>query len=88
MNILWSVKAKKQLEFWEKTNHNIKTRIFKLLDNIQRTPFEGIGKPEALKHQLGGLYSRRITSEHRLIYSFNDQTDTLEIESCKGHYKL
>jgi len=57
-----------------------------LVNNIIQTPYDGLGKPEALKHKLAGLWSRRIDQEHRLVYSYDKQTNTLEIESCKGHY--
>jgi toxin YoeB len=57
-----------------------------LIDECRRNPFEGIGKPEALKHELQGLWSRRITDEDRLIYAASD--DAIVIFSCKGHYDL
>jgi toxin YoeB len=59
-------------------------RIVKLVEEVRRTPFEGSGKPEPLKHQLKGFWSRRITSEHRLVYKATDTT--IEIISCKYHY--
>jgi toxin YoeB len=55
-----------------------------LLLAIQENPFEGIGKPEQLKHSLSGSWSRRINQEHRLVYYV--KTDTIEIESIRGHY--
>jgi toxin YoeB len=54
------------------------------LKEIQRSPFEGIGKPEPLKHNLSGFWSRRIDEEHRLVYSVQD--DTLLIAQCRYHY--
>lgn len=87
MEIIWSNKAAKQLEFWKQNNLGIKKRIFALIDNIQQTPYSGKGKPEALKHNLAGLYSRRITEEHRLVYFVNIKNNTLEILICKGHYE-
>ncbi len=86
MEIIWSNQALAQIQFWEKTNPKIKKRIDSMLDNMQQTPYVGIGKPEALKHELTGLWSRRIDREHRLIYSYNQETNMLKIESCKGHY--
>lgn len=59
-------------------------RINKLVKEIQRSPFEGIGKPEALKHNLAGFWSRRITDEHRLVYTVED--DTVKIVMCRYHY--
>lgn len=86
MNINWSKNADKQLAIWKKENPRIEKRIQLLIDNIKQTPYEGIGKPEALKHELVGYWSRRIDEEHRLVYCYNEQADTLEIISCKGHY--
>ena len=55
-----------------------------LIEDIARTPFEGLGKPEALKHKYVGLWSRRIDSEHRLIYRYQD--DEIHILKCRFHY--
>ena len=60
-------------------------KILELLKSIKRTPFKGIGKPEPLKFDQSGFWSRRITHEHRLIYKVDDQNNIL-IASCKGHY--
>ena len=59
-------------------------KIVKLIKDIQRDPFSGLGKPEALKHDLSGLWSQRITKEHRLVYSVSDEE--IVIVSCKFHY--
>jgi toxin YoeB len=71
---------------WSIINKNIFKKIAELLKEVGRTPFEGKGKPEDLKHQLKGCWSRRINDEHRLIYFINEQED-VEIISCKGHYE-
>ncbi len=60
-------------------------KIFELLKDIARTPYKGIGKPEALKNQLSGLWSRRIDDKHRLVYCINADGD-IEVITCKGHY--
>ncbi|MFN0049703.1 MAG: Txe/YoeB family addiction module toxin [Cytophagales bacterium] len=60
------------------------SRILKLINEIKRTHFEGTGKPEPLKHQFKGKWSRRITDEHRLVYEVSDNLIT--IISCKYHY--
>jgi toxin YoeB len=70
---------------WQQTDKAILKRINKLIRDIQRSPFEGIGKPEPLKHDLSGLWSRRITDEHRLVYSVAG--DEATIVSCRHHYK-
>ena len=71
---------------WAIVNKNTFKRIAELLKDISRTPFEGKGKPESLKHNLKGCWSRRITEEHRLVYHINSDGN-IEIISCKGHYK-
>ncbi|PWK27977.1 toxin YoeB [Arcicella aurantiaca] len=59
-------------------------KIFDLIGDVQKHPFEGIGKPEALKHELTGYWSRRITDKHRLVYQVTD--DDIIIIRCKDHY--
>jgi len=86
LNIIWSSNSLLQIQFWEKDNPRIKKRIQALISSIEQTPYFGIGKPEALKHELVGSWSRRIDQEHRLVYSFDATTNTIEIKSCKGHY--
>ena len=71
---------------WAIVNRNVFKRIAELLKDIARTPFDGKGKPEALKHNLKGCWSRRITDEHRLVYKISSIGD-VEIVSCKGHYE-
>lgn len=70
---------------WESTDKKIFKRIKELIKDITRNSFEGIGKPEPLKHVLSGYWSRRINDEHRLVYKISD--NTLYILSCKEHYK-
>ncbi|MGC4130130.1 MAG: Txe/YoeB family addiction module toxin [Bergeyella sp.] len=70
---------------WSIVNKMNFKKIAELIKHIQRAPFEGIGKPEPLKHNLQRCWSRRITDEHRLVYRINDNND-IEIVSCKGHY--
>ncbi len=59
-------------------------KINKLINNISRTPFEGLGKPEALKHRLSGLWSRRINQEHRLVYAVSK--GEILVYACRFHY--
>lgn len=86
MKVVWSDEALTQLEFWKPTNKKMTIRIHLLIDSIMSTPCIGIGKPEPLKYELSGFWSRRIDQEHRLVYSFNKKTKIIIIESCKGHY--
>jgi toxin YoeB len=90
MQIEFSDKAKADLDFWRKSgNKPILNKIYSLIEDIQLNPFEGIGKPEQLKHQLSGRWSRRINQEHRIIYKvINENTiEILNILSLKGHYE-
>ncbi|MBI5915831.1 MAG: Txe/YoeB family addiction module toxin [Bacteroidetes bacterium] len=82
--ILFEGEAYEQFVGWAEQDTDIFNRIDKLLRDISRTPFKGLGKPEPLKHAWKGWWSRRITSEHRLIYKF--EKDTIFVASLKGHY--
>ncbi|WP_026903746.1 Txe/YoeB family addiction module toxin [Pedobacter glucosidilyticus] len=69
MEIIFSPRALEDLRYWKKSGHkSIQRKIQELLFAIQKNPFSGIGKPEPLKHQLSGAWSRRINKEHRLVY--------------------
>lgn len=70
--------------FWQKTDKRILKRINELIKSARRTPFEGLGKPEALKGDLAGFWSRRIDREHRLVYTVVD--GILVIAACRYHY--
>ena len=69
---------------WQNQDKNTLKRINELIKDMARDPFDGIGKPEALKGNLSGFYSRRINSEHRLVYAVDETT--IYIIACKGHY--
>ncbi len=70
--------------YWQKNDKKNLRRINKLIKEISRTPFEGIGKPEALKHTLSGYWSRRINDEHRIVYTVKNKT--IIIIQCRYHY--
>ena len=75
MEVIYSEKAQKDREFWKKSgNKAIMNKISALITDIQLHPFEGIGKPEPLKYQLSGLWSRRINHEHRIVYKVKTKT--------------
>ncbi|EKD36213.1 MAG: addiction module antitoxin [uncultured bacterium] len=76
--------AFEDLAWWIEQDRKKALRIVKLLKEIQKSPFEGTGKPEALKHELAGCWSRRIDQEHRLIYEVKD--DKIRILACRYHY--
>jgi toxin YoeB len=69
---------------WAIYDQKIFRKILELIKSIKRTPFKGIGKPELLKFDKSGYWSRRITDEHRLVYKIID--DRIFIVSCRGHY--
>jgi toxin YoeB len=84
MNILFTDDAWEDYLYWQQTDKQTLRKINQLLKEIQRTPFKGIGKPEPLKHQLLGCWSRRIDSEHRLVYEIAD--NMLKVIGCRFHY--
>jgi toxin YoeB len=86
MEIAFSETAQKDIDFWKKSgNAAIQQRISDLLKDIKEHPFFGIGKPEALRYNLSGFWSRRITSEHRLIYKVDGEL--VVVISCRFHYQ-
>ena len=84
MTITCSDDAWEDYLYWQRTDPKILKRINTLIKEIQRTPYEGIGKPEALKHSFSGYWSRRITDEHRIIYKA--ETDSLLVAQLRYHY--
>jgi toxin YoeB len=84
MPIKFSDQAWEDYLFWQAKDRPTLKRINMLLRDIQRSPFEGIGKPEPLKHNLAGFWSRRIDEEHRLVYTVQD--DTILVAQCRYHY--
>ena len=84
MNLIFSSKAWDEYLYWQKTDKKILKRINTIIKDIQRSPFEGIGKPEPLKHNLSGYWSRRINDQHRLIYKV--EKDGIKIAQLKYHY--
>ncbi len=84
MKLTWSSILGRLFILARKLNKKIVKRINDLIKSCLRTPFEGIGKPEALKGDLQGYWSRRITSEYRLVYKY--ENEHLLIAACKYHY--
>lgn len=70
--------------YWQSNDKAMLKRINELIKDIRRSPFDGIGKPEPLKHQLTGFWSRRISQEHRLVYTVIDSS--IVIAQCRYHY--
>ena len=85
MEIVYTDKAIKDIGHWKQVrNLKIQTRISELISSIELTPFSGIGKPEPLRYNLSGLWSRRIDKENRIVYEVF--SDCVVIHSLKGHY--
>lgn len=84
MNLVWAEEAWNDYLWQQQNNKPALKRIHLLIKDIKRDPFDGIGKPEPLKHHLSGYWSRRIDDEHRLVYSV--EGDELNIVQCRYHY--
>ncbi|MDJ0601870.1 MAG: Txe/YoeB family addiction module toxin [Crocosphaera sp.] len=83
-NLEFDAAAFEDLAWWFKNDRKQALKIIKLIQEVQRNLFEGIGKPEKLKHDLSGCWSRRINQEHRLVYQVLD--DKIRILACRYHY--
>jgi toxin YoeB len=84
VRLIFAEEAWEDYLFWQKTDPKVVKRINAVIKDIQRSPFEGIGKPEPLKHGLSGYWSRRITDEHRLIYKV--LSDSVLLAQMRYHY--
>lgn len=84
MTIEFTLKAQKDYQYWIKNDKKIIKKINELIKDIQKTPFIGKGKPEALKFNFTGCWSRRIDKEHRLVYKVENEKIT--ILQCRYHY--
>ena len=83
-NIIFSDLSWNDYLFWQASDKKTLKKINLLIKDIKRNPFEGTGKPEPLKHQLKGCWSRRIDNEHRLVYEVTE--NSIRIVSCRFHY--
>jgi len=86
MKLTFSTTAWENYLYWQQTDKKMLKRINALIKHIQRSPFEGIGKPEPLKHGLSGYWSRRINDEHRLVYKY--QNDIILVAQLRYHYSI
>jgi toxin YoeB len=84
--LAWTTEAWEDYLYWQKQDRKNLKRINTLIRDAMRTPYEGLGKPEPLRFDLTGYWSRRIDREHRLVYKFESDTDTLVIVQCRYHY--
>ena len=85
MKKIWADSAWNDYLYWQKENKSILKKINQLIKDIERNPFDGIGKPEPLKANLSGWWSRRIDGTHRIVYRIVE--NNLEIAQCKEHYE-
>ena len=88
MKLLWAEQAWSDYLYFQETDEKIRDRINALITEAKRTPFQGLGKPEPLKGDLKGWWSRRITGDHRLVchVAGKDADQRLEIAACRYHY--
>ena len=84
MRIIFSKNAWEDYISWQSEDEKVLKKINELIKDIQRTPYEGMGKPEPLKYDLSGLWSRRIERDHRLVYQANE--NEILVYSCRYHY--
>jgi len=84
MKLIFSDEAWEEYLYWQSRDKKIVKKINTLIKDIKREPFEGLGKPEPLKHQLSGYWSRRINEEHRLVYEVFEES--IILISCRYHY--
>lgn len=84
MNVTLTPTALDDLRYWLKTDKRQAERVLALLEEVRRTPFEGTGKPEPLRFQLAGCWSRRIDREHRLVYQVEEAE--IVVIACRYHY--
>jgi len=84
MNITFSEIGWEDYVYWQTVDKKMVKKINELLKDIKKNPFDGIGKPEALKYDLAGYWSRRIDHEHRLVYQVKD--DSILVYACRFHY--
>ena len=88
MRIVFSNSAWAEYLYWQEADPSVLRRINELIQDVRRHPFSGLGKPEPLRSELGGFWSRRITQEHRLVYRVSGKgaDQAVEIAACRFHY--
>jgi len=88
VNVTFAGVAWDDLQHWIAHDKTVLKKLIRLIEDCRRSPFKGIGKPEPLRENLAGWWSRRITDEHRLVYRVTGEgkAEALEIVQCRGHY--
>lgn len=84
MNLLFTDEAWEDYLYWQAADKSVLKKINSIIKEIKRSPFDGTGKPEPLKYDLAGYWSRRLTSEHRLVYKVTEES--IVIVQCRYHY--
>ncbi|HET6402463.1 MAG TPA: Txe/YoeB family addiction module toxin [Candidatus Kapabacteria bacterium] len=84
MKVIFEGRAFRELREWAETDPKTVKKIFRLIDDIDRDPFHGLGFPEPLKHELAGFWSRQINEKDRLVYGVH--SGVIQVASCKTHY--
>jgi toxin YoeB len=84
MKVLFSTQAWQDYLHWQETDRKTVKKIHELIRDIARSPFQGLGKPEPLKHAFSGFWSRRISQEHRIVYRV--EGDVIELAQLRYHY--
>jgi len=82
--LIFHEQAWEDYRYWQEQDRKMLKRVNRLIEECRRTPFDGVGNPEPLKHNWSGFWSRRINQEHRLVYAAQD--DALLIAQCRFHY--
>ncbi|MEQ9861362.1 Txe/YoeB family addiction module toxin [Pectobacterium cacticida] len=89
MKLLWTENAWQDYLYWQENDPGMVTKINDLIKDTKRSPFKGLGKPEPLKGDISGFWSRRISGEHRFVYrvSGKGEAQQLDVVQCRFHYK-
>ncbi len=81
-----AVNAKDDLVFWQRNDKSVLKRILSLFANMQETPYSGLGKPEPLRYELSGQYSRRIDKQNRIVYTVDEEAHIIYVHQLRFHY--
>jgi len=85
LQVYWTSQAQQDREYWEKRDRRVLNRIDRLIADVLEHPFAGLGKPEPLRYEWAGYWSRRLTAEHRLVYRV--EAGVVFIAQCRFHYR-
>jgi toxin YoeB len=88
VKLLWTDRGWHDYTYWQNADLKMVSRINEMIRDMRRCPFQGIGKPEPLRNEMSGWWSRRITQEHRLVYRVtgSGEAQAIEIAACRFHY--